>query len=75
MLVKTEGFTKIDNLRKIVCYSGVVSFEYQLGTSVYKKSSVSLYADKQMKSILHLAAMSSIRLENDFTEFYKRKVI
>jgi hypothetical protein len=42
--------------------AGVVPFDHQSGTSVKYKSKVSIYADKELKSILHLAAMSAIRL-------------
>jgi transposase len=74
MLAKTEGFTSIDDPRKMACYSGVVPFDYQSGTSVRGKQRVSAYADKSMKSILHLAAMSAIRLKNDLRNYYQRKV-
>ncbi|WP_299444358.1 IS110 family transposase, partial [uncultured Aquimarina sp.] len=74
MLAKTEGFTKISCPRKMACYSGVVPFKHQSGSSIFKKPKVSIYADKQMKSILHLAAMSAIRLKNDLQIYYKRKV-
>jgi transposase len=74
MLAKTEGFTSIDDPRKMACYSGVVPFDYQSGTSIRGKKRVSAYADKSMKSILHLAAMSAIRLKNDLRQYYQRKV-
>jgi transposase len=35
---------------------------------------VSSYADKAIKAVLHLAAMSAIRLKNDLREYYLRKV-
>ena len=74
MLAKTEGFTSIDEPRKMACYSGVVPFDYQSGTSIRGKQRVSAYADKSMKSALHLAAMSAIRLKNDLQQYYQRKV-
>ena len=74
MLTKTEGFTLINEPRKMACYSGVVPFDYQSGTSIRSKPRVSMYADKSLKSILHLAAMSAIRLENDLRKYYQRKV-
>ena len=74
MLVKTEGFTKITDPRKMACYAGVVPFEHQSGTSVYRKPRVSIYADKSVKSVLHLGAMSAIRLNNDLRVYYLRKV-
>jgi len=74
MIAKTEGFTMINEPRKMACYSGVVPFEYQSGTSIRGKSRVSYYADKSIKSILHLAAMSAIQHKNDLAVYYKRKV-
>lgn len=74
MLAKTEGFKAIDNPRKMACYCGVVPFDYKSGTSVRGKPRISVYADKSMKSVLHLAAMSAIRLKNDLQLYYQRKV-
>ncbi len=74
MLTKTEAFTKIDNPRKMACYSGVVPFEFQSGTSIRGRQRVSPYADKAIKSVLHLAAMSVVRLKNDLKIYYDRKV-
>lgn len=74
ILAKTEGFNIINNPRKMACYCGVVPFDCQSGTSLRNKPRVSLYADKSMKSVLHLAAMSAIRLNNDLRGYYRRKV-
>jgi transposase len=73
-LSKTEGFTSITNPRKMACYSGVVPFDFQSGTSIKRRPGVSMLADKTLKSILHLAAMSAIRLNNDLGAYYRRKV-
>ena len=74
MLAKTESFQTITEPRKMACYSGVVPFANQSGTSLQGKYKVSSYADKAIKTILHLAAMSAIRLKNDLREYYLRKV-
>lgn len=74
MLCKTNGFKSIIEPRKMACYSGVAPFEYQSGTSIFRKPRVSNYADKSLKSVLHLAAMSAIRLNNDLKIYYLRKV-
>jgi transposase len=74
MLAKTESFTTITEPRKMACYSGVVPFANQSGTSLRGKERVSSYADKAIKTVLHLAAMSAIRLKNDLSEYYQRKV-
>ncbi|HEX8607884.1 MAG TPA: IS110 family transposase [Pedobacter sp.] len=74
MLAKTEGFQTITEPRKMACYSGVVPFANQSGTSLKGRHRVSLYADKAIKAVLHLAAMSAIRLKNDLQHYYRRKV-
>lgn len=74
LLSKTEGFTAITDPRKMACYSGVVPFDFQSGTSLKRRPGVSMLADKNLKTILHLAAMSAIRLDNDLRIYYIRKV-
>jgi transposase len=74
MLAKTEGFELITEARKMACYSGVVPFANSSGTSIRGRHQVSTYADKAIKSVLHLAAMSAIRLKNDLQQYYQRKV-
>ena len=74
MLAKTESFTTITEPRKMACYSGVVPFSHQSGTSIRGRERVSAYADKALKTTLHLAAMSAIRMENDLRAYYRRKV-
>jgi len=74
MLAKTENFTLITEPRKMACYSGVVPFSNRSGTSIKGKDRVSTYADKAIKTILHMAAMRAVRLKNDLQIFYLRKV-
>lgn len=74
MIAKTDGFTSISDPRKMACYCGVVPFEHQSGTSIRYRPRVSVFADKKMKSLLHLAAMSAIRLNNQLRIYYLRKV-
>ena len=73
-LAKTEGFTIINDPRKMACYSGVAPYGYDSGTSIKSKPRVSQYADKSMKSLLHLAAMTVIQRDNEMADYYKRKV-
>ncbi|RZK54803.1 MAG: IS110 family transposase [Pedobacter sp.] len=74
MIAKTDGFTSMSDPRKMACYCGVVPFEHQSGTSLRYRPRVSVFADKKMKSLLHLAAMSAIRLNNQLRIYYLRKV-
>jgi transposase len=74
LLVRTNEFKDISDPRKLACYAGVVPFDYSSGTSVRGKPRLSYYADKRLKALLHLAAMSAIRLTGDLRDYYKRKV-
>ena len=74
ILAKTEGFTTITEPRKMACYSGVVPFDHQSGTSIRKRPRVSSLADKTLKSVLHMAAMTAVRPNNELGIYYLRKV-
>lgn len=74
VLAKTDNFQMIDTPRKLACYSGVVPFDHQSGTSLRYRPKVSPFADKSLKSILHLGAMSVVKLDNDLAKYYHRKV-
>lgn len=74
MLAKTNEFKSITDPRKMACYAGVVPFDFQSGTSIKRKQRVSFYSDKTIKSLLHMGAMSAIRLNNDLRVYYLKKV-
>lgn len=74
MIARTEGFTTVTDPRKMACYCGVVPFDHQSGTSIRYRPRVSVFADKGMKSLLHMSAMSAIRLNNELGIYYQRKV-
>lgn len=75
IIVSTNEFRSIRDPKKYACYSGVAPFEYSSGSSVRGKTRVSRMANKNIKQLLHLAAMSSIRAPGgELSEYYQRKV-
>lgn len=74
ILVTTNEFININNPKKYACYSGVVPFEHSSGSSVRGKTRVSQMANKNIKTLLHLAALSTIRKQGDLQEYYNRRV-
>jgi transposase len=74
ILVTTNEFININNPKKYACYSGVVPFEHSSGSSVRGKTRVSQMANKNIKTLLHLAALSTIRMQGDLREYYNCKV-
>ncbi|MGO1584696.1 transposase [Mesonia sp.] len=74
LAVKTEGFKRLKDPRKLACFAGVVPFEQQSGSSLQTKPRVSKMADMQLKSVLQMAAMRAVRMNNDLQKYYLRKV-
>lgn len=74
ILVVTNEFKSIDDPKKLACHSGVAPFAYDSGKSVRGRAKVSHRADKNMKSLLHLSAMSAIAAKGELKEYYLRKV-
>ena len=74
LIVTTNEFISFKSAKKLACNVGVVPFEHQSGTSVRGRSRVSKMANKQLKNLLHLGALSLIKKDNEFKLYYDRKV-
>jgi len=74
LIVSTHNFTRFDNWRKFACYSGIAPFDYQSGTSIRGRTQVSSIANKQIKKMLHLAAMCAIHTDAELREYYWRRL-
>ncbi|MBK8700694.1 MAG: IS110 family transposase [Saprospiraceae bacterium] len=72
LIACTNNFNRFKNAKQLGCYSGVVPFQRSSGA--YKgKNKVSPKANKQLKTLLHLGAVSVLNSKNIFGEFYNRK--
>jgi len=74
VITTTNEFVKFTNPKKYACHCGVVPFEHSSGTSVRGKTRVSHFANKTMKSLLHLAALGAIKSPGEMREYYLRKL-
>jgi len=74
LIVNTRCFVAFDNWRKFACYAGVAPFEYKSGTSIRGKTRVSHLANKKMKSLLNMAALSAKRHDKQLKDYYERKI-
>jgi transposase len=74
IILTTNEFKDIKEPKKFACYSGVAPFEYSSGKSIRGKNKVSPMANKTMKSILHMAALSSINMKGEMRVYFERKV-
>lgn len=74
LLVATNEMKTINDPKKMACYAGVAPFSYSSGTSVRSSNRVSHQAQKRLKSLFHLGAMSAIRAKGELQDYYQRKV-
>jgi transposase len=74
MVIATNEFKLFSCPRKFACYSGVAPFEHSSGTSIRGGTRVSHIANKQMKKLLHMAALSVISGKGEMANYYHRKV-
>ena len=74
MIITTREFKSFTDPRKFACYSGVVPFPHASGKSIKGKTRVSHLANKTAKTLLHMAALSSIVHSPEMKVYYERKV-
>lgn len=74
LLIVTENFTRFTEVRKLICYCGVAPFEHSSGTSIRGKVRVSQLANKKLKSLLTMAALSAIQHDPELKAKYEQKV-
>lgn len=74
LMCYTRCFTSFQNWRQFACYCGTAPFEYQSGTSIKGRTKVSHFAQKRLKSAIHLAALTSKRHDAEMKKYFERKV-
>ena len=74
LLITTENFTRFENHRKFACYCGIAPFDHKSGTSIRGKTRVSHLANKKIKSLLTMAALTAIKYDRDLKAKYEQKV-
>ena len=73
LLITTENFTRFDNHRKFACYCGVAPFTHRSGTSIRGKTRISQLANKPIKSLLTMSALSAVRNDKELKAKYEQK--
>jgi transposase len=74
IIISSNEFKTITDPKKFACQAGVAPFVQESG--IFRgKGRVSHKADKNLKTLLHLAAMVSIQHDGEMKLYYQRKVI
>ncbi len=71
----TANFAGKISGKQLASYAGVVPFEHSSGSSIKKKSKVHKMANKELKSMLHMCAISAIQHYEEFKVYYDRKKV
>jgi len=75
MIIETEAFTRFNDPRKFCCHAGVAPFSYSSGSSQHSKNKISHRANKNIKRLLHMAAVCiTHRTSGELKTYYLRKV-
>lgn len=69
----SNAFTMCTSGKQLACYCGVVPFDHQSGISIRGKHQVHKMANKELKRLLHMCALTSIKNHLEFKEYYQRK--
>lgn len=74
IILTTKCFTAFNKWRQMACYSGIAPFEYNSGSSIKGKNKVHPMANKKIKALLHLSALTAKRCDKQIAVYYKRKI-
>ncbi|MCK6612156.1 MAG: IS110 family transposase [Bacteroidia bacterium] len=74
MIITTNQFKDFSCPKKYNCYAGIAPFEQQSGKSLKTAPRVSQKANKEVKTLLHMAALTVLKIPNsEYSLYYKRK--
>lgn len=73
VIIVTQNFKTFTTAKHLACYAGVAPFPNESGT-IIKRAKVSKFANKKLKTIIHMAALACIRTKGDLKDYYIRKV-
>lgn len=73
-MVYTDNFTRFETSKQLAAFAGIAPLEYSSGTSIKGRTKVHPMANKQLKTAIHMCALSSIRHNPEMKTYFDRKV-
>lgn len=74
ILYCTNNFAGKVTGKQLGCYAGVVPFSDTSGSSLNGRNKVHKMSNKELKSLLHMGALSAIQYYQEFRDYYDRKI-
>lgn len=72
LIVFTEGFSKVENYRQLICLAGLSPREFTSGTSIKGKTRICKMGGGQLRNVLYMCSMSAIRKNRACKMLYER---
>lgn len=69
----TNNFAAKVTGKQLASYAGVVPFEHSSGVSIKGRNRVHKMANKELKKMLHLCALTAIKYYPEFKDYFNRK--
>lgn len=69
----TNNFSIKISGKQLACFAGVAPFEFSSGISIKGRKRVHRMANKELKKLLHMGALSAIQNYTEFRNYYDRK--
>jgi transposase len=70
----TNEFKRVKSGKNLSSYCGVVPFQQKSGSTLDKPGRVSHEANKVLKKLLHLCAVTTLKMKGEFAVYYQRKI-
>jgi transposase len=70
----TNEFKRVKSGKNLSSYCGVVPFKESSGTSRNSPARVSQEANRTLKKLLHLCALTALKMKGEFAAYYQRKI-
>lgn len=74
LIAYTQAFSLFKNHRQFACFAGVAPFKYSSGSSVKGGTKVSNLANKKIKTILNMAALSAKKYDPQLKLYFEKKI-
>jgi transposase len=73
LICYTNEFKQVRSGKQLSSYCGVAPFSRSSGSSVRKPARVSHLANRVLKMLLHMCALTATKMKNDFGDYFRRK--
>ena len=74
LLVTTNEFKTGSSAKQLASYVDVVPLTHQLSSSIKCKTSVSTFANKRLKTLLHMCVISARTHAEEFRKYFEKKI-